>query len=104
MSNCIYEGDIGTIFRVRILDCDTGDVIDLSSVTLKQIIFKDPLGAIMTKTAVFTTDGIDGYIEYAVIAGDLSIAGNWSLQGYVESAGFKNSSSVSSFFVNEKLD
>jgi hypothetical protein len=103
MSNCIYVGDEGTVFKVKITDCDTGAIIDLTPVSVKQIVFKKPTGVVVTQTAVFTTDGSDGYIEYTSAAGDLDMSGTWSIQGHVESAGFKNSSSVSTFSVSDVI-
>lgn len=103
MSDCIYVGDEGTIFRVQILDCATGSMLPVDGATVKEIVFEDPLGGVVRKTAVFTTDGTDGYIEYVIIAGDIDMSGTWILQGYVEGVGFKNSSSKGTFEVSDIL-
>ena len=103
MSNCIYVGDEGTIFRVQLLDCDTGLAIDISAATVKEIIFEDPLGAVVRKTATFMTDGTDGYIEYTTITGDIDMSDTWTIQGYIEGVGFKNSSTTSTFNVSDIL-
>lgn len=99
MSDCIHVGDVGTLFRVRILDCDTGEPEDISGATVKEIRFKKPTGVILVKTATFSTDGIDGYIQYMVISGDLDMSGTWEIEGYVEGVGFKNTSSKGTFYV-----
>lgn len=103
MSNCIYVGDVGTLFQVKIVDCDTGLAIDISSATVKQIVFEDPLGAVVRQTASFVTDGTDGWLEYSVVDGDLDMSGTWKIQGYVEGIGFKNSSTTTTFEVSDVL-
>ena len=103
MANCIYVGDEGTTFRVQLLDCDTGSVLPVDAASVKEIIFEDPLGTVTRYAAVFTTDGTDGLIEYVVIIGDLDMSGTWTIQGYVEGTGFKNSSSISTFEVSDIL-
>ena len=81
MSNPVV-GDIGTVFRTTIKDQD-GTAVDVSSASTLQIIFKKPDGTILTKTAVFTTDGVNGNIEYPTISGDLDTAGSWTWQARV---------------------
>ena len=97
----IYVNDIGTIFRATIKD--GGVEKDISSATVMQIIFRDPDGVETTKTAVFTTDGSDGKIQYTTVSGDLDLAGKWVLQGYVETPAGKWHSSWYPFLVNENL-
>ena len=79
----IHVGDIGTIFEVEIVDCDA-TVISVQSATVKQIIFRKPDGTTVVKSAVFTTDGADGLIQYTIVADDLDMSGtNWHIQGFV---------------------
>ena len=81
-----HVNDIGTIFRVTVYDAtSTGGstVADISTASTKQIVFSRPDGTTLTKTAVFTTDGEDGDIEYVSVDGDLNMAGTWHLQAYV---------------------
>ncbi len=100
----IQKLDIGTIFRVTIIDCETKLPIDLSSATEMKIKFFLPDKSVIEKTAVFTTSGIDGKIEYITVANDLSIAGRWKIQGYVVDSGYTNSSSVEEFIVSDNLN
>lgn len=82
----VHLGDIGTIFRVTINDCDSAGVqsaIDISAATTLQLIFKPPKGASVTKTAVFTTDGTNGQIQYVTVSGDINETGRWKLQAYI---------------------
>ncbi len=84
MAGEIHVGDIGTVFRLTIKDQD-GVVVDVSSATgagEKEILFQGP-GKLVTQTAVFTTDGTDGDIEYVTVSGDISVVGEWTLQGHV---------------------
>ena len=74
----ITVGDIGTIVRMTIKEL--GSVVDLSSATTKQLVFKKPSGTTVTKTAAFLTDGTDGIIEYTTQSGDIDVAGNWKVQ------------------------
>ena len=103
MSNCIYVGDVGTLFKVRIINCDAGEFVDISSATTKEIVFENPLGVVVRKTAIFTTNGEDGWIEYVIMADDLDMSGTWKIQGYIEGIGFKNSSNTSTFTVTDIL-
>ncbi len=79
----VHNGDVGTIFRLVITDT-AGAPIDVSTATATIIHFQDPLGNKTQKTAAFTTDGKDGKIQYATIAGDIDKVGTWQIQGYIE--------------------
>lgn len=99
----IHQGDIGTMFKITILD-QNGEPKPLSSYTTKQLIFKKPSGTTLTKTASFLTDGSDGIIYYTSISGDLDETGVWKLQAYVHD-GVSNyrKSNVGSFQVYPNL-
>jgi len=101
--SCIYVGDVGTVFKIKVVDCSDNSAIDISASTLRQIIFKKPTGTFVTKTAVLSSGGVDGYMQYTVIAGDLDMSGSWEIQGYVEGSGFVNSTTVGTFTVSDKL-
>lgn len=103
MSNNIHLGDIGTIFKVRILDDSTSSPIDISSSIEKVIKFKKSNGVILERNAVFTTDGSDGYMEYSTIAGDLNVSGNWTIQGFVKSSTFENNSEIGVFEIKPNI-
>ena len=81
-----HVNDIGTTFRVTVYDAtSTGGsaIANISAASTKQMIFSRSDGTPFTKTAVFTTDGSDGDIEYVSVDGDLNMAGTWHLQAYV---------------------
>lgn len=75
-------GDIGTSIVLTIIDQD-GAVVNVSASSARNINFKKPNGAAMTKSASFFTDGTDGKIAYTTIAGDLDQAGIWDMQAKV---------------------
>ena len=99
----IHLGDIGTTFRLTIVDCD--DVaIDISSATVKNIIFKKPSGTSVTQDGVFYTDGTDGILEYVTIADDLDTAGEtWKIQAFVTLNTGTWSSDIGTFTVYDNL-
>lgn len=77
----VHQSDVGTVFELTIVDQDSA-VVDISTAT-RQILFEKPSGATLTKTAALVTDGTDGKMKYVTIAGDLTPAGFWFVQGVV---------------------
>ena len=101
-----HVNDIGTIFRVTVYDMtSTGGttVADIRTATTKQFTFKRPDGTTFTKTAVFTTDGTDGDIQYLSVDGDLNVSGTWHLQAYVVTSAGNWKTDVGHFRVYENL-
>ncbi len=98
----IHVDNIGTTFKCTILNGD--GIENVSGATTKNIIFTRPDGTKMTKAASFYTDGSDGIITYTVVSGDLSVAGLWRIQGYVEySASEQYYSNIKTFTVYGNL-
>ena len=97
----IHVGDIGTAFEVTLKDCDV--VVDVSTASVKQIIFKKPDKTVVTKTAVFKTDGTDGIIQYITILDDLDMKGTWYIQAKVSLPTGTWSSDKSKFKVYDNL-
>lgn len=79
----IRIGDVGTVFRIRVLDSESQEVTDLSSCIEKQITFKKPDGTVVDVDAEFYTNGADGYIQYVTVSGDIDQSGIWSIQGHI---------------------
>lgn len=77
----VHKSDVGTIFEATIKDDDV--VVDISASSSRQLIFKKPSGAAVTKAAVLSGNGADGKMRYVTIAGDLDEVGLWKLQGQV---------------------
>ena len=93
--------DIGTIILATIED--EGVAVDISSATVKKLYIEKPDGTLLTKDAVFTTDGTDGKMQYVVISGDLSLVGIYKVQGRVEMPAGKWNSNIGDFQVEENL-
>ena len=100
-ANEIHKGDIGTQFTVTVQDGPT--VVDISTASTKQLIFKKPGGTILTKSTAFVTDGTDGKMQYVSVDGDLSDDGVWKMQGKVIIGGNTFSTDITSFKVYRNL-
>jgi hypothetical protein len=66
-------------------------------------LFSKPDGAVVEKTAVFSTDGSDGKIRYITVDGDLDAIGKWKIQARVVMPTGSWSSNLSSFKVYGNL-
>ena len=104
MAGEVHSADIGTVFEATLRDFPSNAVVNLSGASVMQLIFKKPSTAVLTKTAVHTTDGTDGKIRYLSVAGDLNELGVWEVQGYVETAAGKWHSDVLRFRVYPNLN
>lgn len=82
---CMQEirlGDVGTAIRGTIRDEDDA-IVNISSATTKLFYLRKPSGTIVSKTAVFTTDGTDGKMQYVLQSGDIDTVGRWEVEAYV---------------------
>lgn len=98
----LHVGDTNFIFVVTVTeDCVA---IDISAATSKVITLLKPSGESLEKTAAFTSDGTDGKIQYATVAGDIDEVGLWKIQAIVElGSGSLYHSSVKSFKVMHNI-
>jgi hypothetical protein len=105
MADEVHVGDIGTTIELTLLD--GAAAVDVSSATAtKNILLTDPLGALHTKGASFTTDGTDGKVKWVTTAvGDFDLAGTWKVQAYVENTSpvWKGHSAKGEFQVHDVL-
>lgn len=97
----IHVGDVGTVLERTVTD--NGVVVNISSATVRQFKLRKPSGAVLTKTAMFSSDGSDGKLRYTTIADDIDQAGQWSLQVYLEMPTGKWNSDVAVFDVYPNL-
>lgn len=102
MPENIHQNDIGTVFKLTIKDSN-GNVVDISSASVKQVVFKKPDLTTVTKNCNFLTDGTDGIVTYTVASGDLDVAGIWMLQTYVVISGDEFRSNIISFKVHRNI-
>lgn len=82
---------------------DGTTVVDISTATTKSLLLYKPDRTLLTKAASFSTDGTDGKIRYTTLAADLSAAGSWQLQVYIEMPTGKWHSDVQAFHVYANL-
>lgn len=68
------EGEIGRVVTVPPIVDELGVPIDISGATTKVIKFRNRIvsSATLTRAAAFVTDGSDGELEVATVAGDLT--------------------------------
>ena len=85
-STDIHVGDIGTVFRLTIVD--GGDAVDLSSGSSASnlVLFKKPDGSVLEKQASFYSDGTDGIIQYTSVENDIDQAGTWYIGANVNTS------------------
>ena len=98
----IRVGDIGTAFRLTIVD-EVEDVVNISAATTLEIRFNKPDGTSVDQAAAFRTDGTDGVIEYVTVSGDLDMPGKWQIQAYIVTPVGEWRSEVEVFWVKENL-
>ncbi len=77
-----HEGDIGTAFRVTILDQD-GNAVPLTGATTTEIKVEKPDGTTEVWLASVFGPATDGVLEYVTVSGDLDQDGQWLLQVFV---------------------
>jgi len=111
-NNEIHQDDLGTEFLVTITECLSGvdTPLDISPTIGKEIIFTQPDGTRLVKSAVFTPitsggtgDGTDGKLSYFTVVGDLDQVGTYKMQGVVTTAAGKWSSTIEKFKVKANL-
>jgi len=97
----INAGDYGWIGKLRIVE--DGGPVDLTAFTTRQMIFRTPDGATLTKTASFDTNGVDGVLRYEVLTGDIATPGRWLVQARVSRTGAQITTEAHAFDVAERL-
>lgn len=102
MTEVVYDDDEGTTFEITVTE--DGVALDVSTSSVKQIRFRMPDNSVLTKTALFKTDGTDGIIKYTTVAGDIDQVGTWGIQAYVEIGSGKWSSQIERFEVLKKIE
>lgn len=101
MSDTIQVNDIGTQFKCTIKENEA--IVDISSATVMNIIFKKPDSTSLTVDAFLFTDGTDGIIYYNAETGDLDQAGMYKIQAHVSFGDESYYSNIGSFRVKCNL-
>lgn len=100
-ANEIHKSDAGTTLRVTIED--DGTAVNIATATSKTIKLKKPGGTVLSKTAILSTDGTDGKMQYTTVAGDLDETGEWQIQGYAVIGSWTGHSDIGTFRVYDNL-
>ena len=82
---------------------DDGAAVDLSTASTKQFLMMKPDGTKLIVSADFSSDGTDGKLKYATIAGDIDQAGRYRVQAYVVTPTFSGSSTITDFTAGRNL-
>lgn len=83
----IIAGDFGQTIQLTVLDTDTSAAADISGYNVGQwMTFKDPGGDESPKVAAFAAGGVDGVVQYTLVAGDIDESGNWQVRTVTTSA------------------
>lgn len=106
MHDDIHQNDIGTVFRINLVD--NGDPVDLTGQTLLEIRFKKPSGTVVVQDADIPSGGETlGQLEYVTQAAasgateDLDEVGLWELRAKITLPTGTWTSEKDQFKVNE---
>ncbi|NIQ01599.1 MAG: hypothetical protein GWM98_15440 [Nitrospinaceae bacterium] len=97
----LQKDSVGVTLQVTVQE--NGVAVDISAATTRQIIITKPDRSKLTKTATFVTDGSDGKIQYVTVAGDLDLAGTYSLQAFVITPAGEYYTEITNLFVAKNL-
>jgi hypothetical protein len=101
-ADILQVGIVGAQLEVEVLqNCTTA--LSILTATTKEITVKRPDGTSFTRSALFTTDGSDGLIYFLTIAGDISLAGTYYIQAYLELPGWQGNSDIQEFEAQDNL-
>lgn len=78
----LHVSDTNVSVGIKFVDASQV-AIDVSGYSTLEILIQDEAGTTSTVTASFRTDGTDGIIEYASVAGTFDTAGTYRLQGKI---------------------
>ena len=98
----IQQGNVGTVVRVN-FKTQAGAVLDISSSSTREIIFRSPGGVRLAKAGTFATDGTDGALDYVTESAFLNESSTWRLQGHVVISGQDFSTEIDDFEVLANL-
>lgn len=96
-----HVGAIGVRILVRVKSGSAA--LDVSSATVKEIKIRPPGQAVMTRSAVFLTDGVDGQIYYDTVEGEMPVEGIYQVQGFIRTPTWEDHTARGTFEVAEHL-
>lgn len=98
----IQENAVGANIEYTVLDAN-GDPKDISTATIKKLIFKKPNGVTLEKTADFTNTGSDGKLKITSIDGDLQPYGIFQVQALLTIGTFNSRTKTDTFPVERNV-
>ncbi len=101
----IHENDIGTIFRVTIVEgVDNPVAVNLTGFTSIDFVFEKPTDpkTQITRTASIV-DVVNGIISYTTVLDDLDTSGRWRFQIALVLPAWNGLSDIGEFLVHENL-
>ena len=98
----IHVDDYGWVGKLCIKQ--DGTVVDISSFTTRSFILRSPAGTATTKTATFTTDGTDGYLQYTIADGNINVVGKWSVAARISKTSVELTSKPVTFLAIARTD
>lgn len=98
--NNIHVDDFGWVGKLRIVQ--DGVAVDISSYTTRTFIFTPPDDVEVEKTAVFSVNGVDGYLQYTAEAAFFATTGTWRVRALVQKTGVELTSATLAFYVKAR--
>lgn len=98
----LHVGDEGFVFRLTLTNSD-GTVVDISAFTTLNVLFGKPDGSALTVNGTLVTDGTDGKLFYATVAGDIDQPGTWRIQVHVITPTWNEHSAIAKFKVKSNI-
>lgn len=99
----IQRTDTGVNFVVTLLDEQTNQILNISSATNINFIFRRPDKVTYIVDGSLYTDGTDGKVQYTSQPSDMTVAGLWKFQVSYQLNGATKLSSYTTFQVSSNL-
>lgn len=101
----IQKDDVGTVVTVLINQAGTDTAEDVSDATTRTVKVKLKDGTVTSHVGSFVTDGTDGKVKFTSVAASFSVAGEATLQVYLENtdASKKHHTTERKFVINDVL-
>ena len=102
----IQKDDVGTIVTVLINQAGTNTPQDVSDITTIKIKIKLKDGTVVSHTGSLDSDGTDGKVKFTSVAASFAVAGDATLQVYLENAAAtkKHHTTERAFVINDVLE
>lgn len=100
----MHVGDYGTIIDILIINRQTKDPLDLSSLSNMYMLFEKPSGNTFSRAAVpANAPGTDGILRYTIQDGDIDETGRWNIQAKVQDLEGLWHTDILEFFVGDNI-